>query len=114
MLRFGGQKSIYFIKKRVDKRRGFATFPPTMKSDMLNGILIAVFGILVVAGVILALQVVNITRETRLLQGVAQRDASLLAQTQSLYNDAAAYNQKVQSPELSRILQSLQAKPATR
>lgn len=85
-----------------------------MKSEMLNGILTAVFGILVVAGVILALQVVNITRDMRSLQSLAQRDASLLAQTQSLYNDAATYNQKVKSPELASILQSLQSKPATR
>ena len=33
---------------------------------------------------------------------------------QSLANDVQAYNQKNPNPDLTRILQSVQAKPATR
>jgi len=83
-----------------------------MKFETLNGILTFVLGVLVVAGVILALNVVFVTREGRALQSQAMLDNARLTGVQTLFNDASAYNQKYPSVELTRILQNLQARPA--
>jgi hypothetical protein len=40
-------------------------------------------------------------------------DNNALVRVQALANDVQAYNLKNPSPELARILQSIQAKPAT-
>jgi hypothetical protein len=82
-----------------------------MKSDMTNTILTFVLGVLVVTGVIFALQTIFLTRELRSLTMQATVAQSSLLQVQSLYNDASAYNQKAASPELTKILQA-QTKPA--
>jgi hypothetical protein len=97
----------------VDNCRNSAKFPATMKSDALTGILTFVLGALVLLGVVFALKVVVITRESRLLMHEASQEATVIAQTQQLFNEAAAYNQKYQSPDLTRILQSMQTRPAT-
>jgi hypothetical protein len=97
----------------VDKRGRSAKFPATMKSETLNGILTFVLGVLVVAGVILAVRMVMLHRDLRTLQRDAARDQAIIMRTQQFFNDAAAYNQKNPSPELARILQILaQPKPA--
>jgi hypothetical protein len=79
-----------------------------MKNETLNGILTSVLGVLVVLGVIFALRVVFVTRDSRTLQGQAILDNARIMQARQLANDVALYNQKAQSPELTRILQSLQ------
>lgn len=84
-----------------------------MKSDTCNGILTFVLGVLVVLGVIFAVRMVLITRESRQLQRQAMFDNLRLTQAQGMLNDAAAYNQRYQSPELTRILQSVQPRAAT-
>ena len=96
----------------MDNCRNSAKFPATMKSDALNGILTFVLGALVLLGVVFALKVVVITRDSRSLMHQASLDAAVINQTQQLFNEAAAYNQKYQSPDLTRILQSMQARPA--
>ena len=87
-----------------------------MKSDLINSILTFVLGVLAVAGVIFALQTIFLTREFRALTVQATVANSTLVQAQSLANDVAAYNQslKTPSPELVKLLQSIQAKPAAR
>lgn len=82
-----------------------------MKSETLNSILIFVLGVLVVFGVIFALKFVFITREFRSLQSDALRDQAIVVQTEQLYNDAQAYNQKYPSVELRNILQAPQGRP---
>ena len=79
-----------------------------MKSETLNGVLTFVLGVLVVLGVVFALRVFFVTRDSRTLQGQALMANSRLMQARELVADVAAYNQKAQSPELTRILQSLQ------
>jgi hypothetical protein len=98
----------------VDKRRHSAKLPATMKSETLNGILTFVLGVLVIAGVIFALKMILLTHELRSLQKEASHDQAVIVQTEQIYNDAAAYNQKYQSPDLTHILQILAPpKPAT-
>jgi hypothetical protein len=79
-----------------------------MKSETLNGVLTFVLGVLVVLGVVFALRVFFVTRDSRTLQGQALMANARLMQARELVADVAAYNQKAQSPELTRILQSLQ------
>ena len=52
------------------------------------------------------------TNKLTLLNAQAQQAGVVLARLQSLANDAAVYNLTAKSPELTRILQSAQAKPA--
>jgi hypothetical protein len=83
-----------------------------MKCDVTNGILTFALGVLLVGDVLFALQAINHTREFRKMSSqVAQVQTSIL-QLQSLMNDVAVYNQRTPSPELTRLLQSIQAKPA--
>jgi hypothetical protein len=85
-----------------------------MKFETLNGILTFVLGVLVVAGVILAVRMILLTHDLRTLQKEATRDQTLIVRTEQIYNDALVYNQKNPSPELTRILQTLvPARPAT-
>ena len=83
-----------------------------MKCETTNAILTFILGVLAVAGVIFALQTIFLTREFRSLTVQATVANSSLLQAQSLANDVAAYNQKNPSPELTKILQSVQAKVA--
>jgi hypothetical protein len=79
-----------------------------MKSDTLNGVLTFVLGVLVVLGVVFALRVASATHESRLLQSQALLANARLVKARELAAAVVAYNQKAQSPELTRIIQSLQ------
>jgi hypothetical protein len=83
-----------------------------MKCGMTNTILTFALGVLAVAGVILVLRTVIQTRELRAMTIQAAGENGYLNQAQLLLNDVTAYNQKSPSPELTKILQSVQAKPA--
>jgi hypothetical protein len=85
-----------------------------MKCDTTNTILTFVLGFLAVLGVIFAVQTMFLTREFRSLQIQAMQGQNGLMRVQALANDALAYNQKTPSPELARILQIAQAKPAAK
>jgi hypothetical protein len=85
-----------------------------MKCDSTNCILTFVLGVLAVAGVIFALQTIFLTREFRALTSKVNQTQTSLLQVQSLANDVAAYNQKNPGVELTKLLQSIQAKPAAR
>jgi len=83
-----------------------------MKTDLTNWILTMVLAVLAVAGAVLLLRTVMQTRELRTLSLQAAAQKNFIEQSQVLLNDVAGYNQKVPSPELTKILQAVQAKPA--
>jgi uncharacterized membrane protein len=79
----------------------------------LNAVLTCVLGMLVVAGVILALNVAFVTHDTRNLQQMEFVAKVNIARAQGLFSAAQAYNQKYPSTELTRILQSAQPNQST-
>ena len=83
-----------------------------MKTDLTNLVLTVVLSVLAVAGAVLVVRTVMQTREWRMISTQATGQNSFIAQSQVLLNDVAAYNQKNPSPELTKLLQALQAKPA--
>jgi hypothetical protein len=85
-----------------------------MKSDLTNSILTFVLGVFAVAGVIFALQTIFLTREFRSLSVQMAIANNTLGQARALANDVGLYNQKSPSPEITKILQAVQAKPAAR
>ena len=85
-----------------------------MKTDLNNWILTLVLSVLAVAGAVLVLRTVMQTREFRTISTQASGQNSFIAQSQVLLNDVAAYNAKNPSPELTKMLQALQARPAAR
>jgi len=97
----------------VDNPRLSDTLPPTMKSETLNGILTFVLGMLVVAGVVLALRLVFVTKEARELQQMTVVSKVNIARAEGVFGEAQAYNQKYPSAELARILQMVQKPKAT-
>lgn len=76
-----------------------------MKCETTNLILTAALGVLVVLGVIFALQTINRSRELNTLQIESMAINQNYLKLQSLANEVSAYNQKYPSPELTRILQ---------
>lgn len=77
-----------------------------MRSEILNEILTFVLGILVVLGVIFALQTINRTRELNTLQVQAVAINQNYLRLQGLVNEVLVYNQKYPNPELTHILQN--------
>ncbi len=89
-----------------------ARFNAIMKADTTTTILNLVLAVLVVFGVAFALLAMNRTRDFRQLNANAAIANSNLLRAQGLANDTAAFNATAKSPELTRILQSIQPKPA--
>ena len=85
-----------------------------MKCETTDAILKFVLTALVILAVMFALQTIFRTRELRTLTLQATMDNNNMLRIQSLYNDSLAYNQKNPSPDLIRILQTVQVKAATR
>jgi len=85
-----------------------------MKNDNMTTALNLVLAMLVILGVIFALQTIFRTRELRTLQMQATAANTYRMALEALANDTFAYNQKYPNPDLTRILQAAQAKPATR
>ena len=85
-----------------------------MKNDNVTTALNLVLAVLIILGVVFALQSIFRTRSLRTLQiQAAQANAYRMA-VESLAQDAIAYSQKNPNSEILRILQPAQAKPATR
>jgi hypothetical protein len=82
-----------------------------MKCDSTNCILTFVLGVLLVISVLFALRTISHTHELRSLTIQASQVQTSILQMQSLINDVAVYNQRTPSPELTKLLQSIQAKP---
>src|SRR5664279_2749125 len=100
-------------KNAVDIRAVFAMIGgQLMKTDLTNWILTVVLSVLAVAGAVLVVRTVMQTHEWRTISTQATGQNSFIAQSQVLLNDVAAYNQKNPSPELTKLLQALQARPA--
>ena len=85
-----------------------------MKSDTTTTILNFVLAVLVILGVVFALLTITRMREFRQLTGNATVANTALMRAQALANDAAAYNATAKNPDLARILQSIQPKPAAK
>jgi hypothetical protein len=83
-----------------------------MKCETTNTILTIVLGLLVMAGAFFAVQTFFLTKGFRQLTVQATFDNNSLQQAQALAGDVAAYNQKNPSPELTKVLQAVQTKPA--
>jgi hypothetical protein len=83
-----------------------------MKNDTTTTILNFVLAALVILGVVFALLTMNRTRELRQLSLNATTANSALMRAQALANDATAFNASAKNPDLTRILQSIQPKPA--
>jgi hypothetical protein len=83
-----------------------------MKTDLTNWILTLVLSMLAVAGAVLVVRTVMQTHELREIGTQAAGQNSFITQSQGLLGDVVAYNQKNPSPELTKMLQSLQARPA--
>ena len=85
-----------------------------MKNDNITTALNLVLAVLAILGVIFALQTIFRTRELRSLQMQATQANGYTMAVESLANDAFAYSQKNPNPDILRILQLAQAKPANR
>ena len=83
-----------------------------MKSDTTTTVLNFILAVLVILGVVFALLSMTRAREFKILSTNATLANSALMRAQGLANDTAAYNASAKSPELARLLQSIQPKPA--
>jgi hypothetical protein len=83
-----------------------------MKCDTTNAILTFTLGVLAVAGVLFAVQTFFLTKEFRQLTVQAAVANNQILRAQAIANDVVLYNQKTPSPELTKILQAIQPKPA--
>jgi hypothetical protein len=85
-----------------------------MKSDTTTTVLNLILAVLVFFGVVFALLSMTRTREFRSLTANATLANQAMMRAQGLANDTAAYNATAKSPELTRILQTVQIKPAAK
>jgi uncharacterized protein (UPF0333 family) len=85
-----------------------------MKNDTTTTVLNFVLAVLVILGVTFALMAMSKTRELRQLTLNATIANNTIMRAASLANDTAAYNVQAKSPELTRILASIQPKPAAK
>ena len=83
-----------------------------MKSDTTTTVLNFVLAVLVILGVTFALMTILRTSEMRRLTSGAAIANTELMRAQGVANDANTFNQTAKNPELTRILQALQAKAA--
>jgi hypothetical protein len=84
-----------------------------MKSDTTTTALNLILAALVILGVIFALLSIMRTRELRAITPVAMQVNSKMLMIQSLIGDVNNYNQQAKSPEVARMLQTLQTKIST-
>jgi hypothetical protein len=85
-----------------------------MKNDTTTTVLNFVLAVMVILGVTFALMAMAKTRELRQLTLNATIANNTIMRAASLANDTAAYNVQAKSPELTRILASIQPKPAAK
>jgi hypothetical protein len=85
-----------------------------MKNDNITTALNLVLFVLVIFGVVFALQTIFRTRELRSLQMRATQANGYRMAVEALANDAVAYSKNNPNSDILRILQPAQAKPANR
>jgi len=83
-----------------------------MKNDNITTFLNLVLAVLAILGVIFALQTIFRTRELRSLQMQATQANGYRMAVEALANDAVAYSKQNPNPDILRIVQPGQAKPA--
>jgi hypothetical protein len=83
-----------------------------MKSEAINTVLTFVLTILVLASVLLTLQTMLRTREFTSMNAQVNFTRNTLIQEQALFNDCLEYSKT--HPDISRVLQPFEVKPATR
>ena len=83
-----------------------------MKSDTTTTALNFILAVLVLFGVFYAYLSIMRTREARAIAPVAMQANTKAMMFQSLVTDVINYNSQAKSPEITRMLQSLQSKPA--
>jgi hypothetical protein len=82
-----------------------------MKNDNITTALNLLLAVLVILGVVFALQTIFRTRALRSLQIQATQANAYRMAVESLAQDAVAYSQKNPNSEILRILQPVQVKP---
>lgn len=85
-----------------------------MKNDTLTTALNVLLAALVFLGVVYALLSMQRMREWRALQAQAAIANNTLSKIQALANDTMIYNQQHRDPQIARLLQSIEAKPAAK
>ena len=85
-----------------------------MKCETTNTILTIVLGLLILLDVWFAVRTINETREFRSLEMQATQDQAVLQQLRLIDLNVRAFNEKNPNPELTHILQSVEAKPASK
>ncbi|HEY5346311.1 MAG TPA: hypothetical protein VIK62_08205 [Verrucomicrobiae bacterium] len=85
-----------------------------MKCDTTTTVLNFFLAVLVLLGVVFALLSITRTREFRAVTPFAMQANSKAMMFQSFVTDVIAYNNQAKSPELTRILQSIQPKTAAK
>ncbi len=83
-----------------------------MKCDTTNTVLTLVLAVLVLAGVLFALQTILRTRAFGSMNVQLNFARNSLIQEQSLFNDCLEYGKT--HPDINRVLQPFEAKPAAR
>ncbi len=81
-----------------------------MKSGATNSFLTFILALLVLAGVLFALQTIFRTRELRSISSQANLANSGLVREQAFFNDCLIYSKT--HPAINSILESVEAKPA--
>jgi hypothetical protein len=82
-----------------------------MKSGTTNAVLTLMLAVLVLAGVLFALQTIFRTRELRSISMEANLANSGLVREQAFFNDVLVYAKT--HPAINPILESVESKPAT-
>jgi len=83
-----------------------------MKNDLTTTFLNFVLAALVILGVLFAVLSMKRTRDFRAVTPFAMQANTKAMMMQSLVSDVTAYNAQVKNPEIARLLQSFQPKPA--
>lgn len=96
----------------LDICRRFVRLDKTfMKSGTTNAVLTLMLAVLVLAGVLFALQTIFRTRELRSISMQANVANSGLVREQAFFNDCLIYSKT--HPAINSILESVESKPAT-
>ena len=99
------------IKNIVDICRQFVRLATlVMKSETTNTVLTWVLAVIVLAGVLFALQTIFRTRELRMLQAQVVACQSNLNRVNLVLNEAAQYGKT--HPDIEPVIQPFEAKPA--
>ena len=97
----------------MDIRRQFVKLiAPVMKSGITNTVLTLVLAVLVLAGVLFALQTIFRSRELRTLQAQTIACQNTMNRLTLVLNEAIQYGKT--HPDINHVLQPFETKPATR